>query len=166
VGRQNPLKWMVASIPAFNLHWTTLRRQFWFRRVVSKCLNFAATWKDLSAIFVLWFCPTSCYWNVNIHILLDRIFIFVQRSNIISEEQKMIYPIYFQSLMGFLDFGNSFANFLLLISMDLTKFHFQIPLQGTPLILGPSLPFGNVYASDLPASSSTSNMKVHYLPAV
>jgi len=81
---------------------------------------------------------------MNTHVILDRTFSFVQRSSTISAEKKMIYPIYFQSLLVFLDFHKSFANFLLLISMDLTKSHVQFPLQGTPLILGPSLPFGNV----------------------
>jgi len=121
---------MVASILEFNLHWNSLRGQFWFRSVVSKYLNFAAPWKDLSAIFVLWFCPTSCYWNINIHILLDRIYIFVQQGSIISIDQKMLYPIFFQSLLVYLDFHNSIGSFLLLISMHITKSHVQFPLQG------------------------------------
>jgi len=61
-----------------------------------------------------------------------------------SVDQKMIYRIYFQSLLVFLDFHNSIANFLLLMSMDLPKPRAKFPLQGTPLILGHSVPFDNV----------------------
>jgi hypothetical protein len=121
---------MVASNLEFNLYWNSLRGQFWFRCVVSKYLNFAAPWKELSAIFVLWFCPTSCYWNINIHILLVRIFIFVQQSSIISVDKKMLYRICFQSRLVFLDLRNSTGSFLLLISMHLTKSHVQFSLQG------------------------------------
>ena len=69
-GRQTILDRMVTVISVVQSALNFSMNAVWLARV-PKYLNFAVLSKDLSPVFMLWFCPSLCSCGVNVHLVFS-----------------------------------------------------------------------------------------------